>query len=90
MYEDRAIARGLCYNRGMRIEIRGPLGCHIWLGATTKRGYPVMKLAGKTQLARRVVYERERRPLQPRERVRMECGERLCVLHTHMHAVMPR
>jgi hypothetical protein len=43
-----------------------------------------MKLKGKTRLVRRVVYETQRRPLQPGERVIMECGERLCILAAHM------
>ena len=70
----------------MNVEISGPLDCHIWQGATTDRGYPVMKVAGKTRLARRVVYERERRPLQPGEIVVMECGERRCLWAAHMAA----
>jgi hypothetical protein len=70
----------------MRIEISGPLGCHIWRGARTPRGYPVMKVDGKTRLARRVVYERKKRPLQPGEVVQMACGERLCVCASHMIA----
>lgn len=70
----------------MKVEIRGPLGCRIWQGATNPRGYPVMKVNGKTRLARRVIYEREKRPLQPGERVVMECGERQCVHSAHMHA----
>ena len=68
------------------IEITGPLNCHIWRGATTKQGYPVVKIEGKTRLLRRVVYARDKRPLQPGERVVMECGERLCVLSSHMVA----
>lgn len=70
----------------MKVEIEGPLGCRIWKGATTKRGYPVMKVNGRTQLARRVIYERERRPLQPQEIVEMQCDERLCVEPSHMRA----
>lgn len=68
----------------MKIEITEPLGCHIWRGATTPRGYPVMKVKGRTRLARRVIYEREKRALQPGEVVRMGCGERLCVCSAHM------
>lgn len=74
----------------MRVEVKGPLQCHIWLGATTQRGYPVMKVAGKIRLVRRVVYEREKRPLQPGEKVRMDCGERLCVRGGHMRAIRSR
>lgn len=70
----------------MPIEIKGPLGCHIWRGATTPRGYPVMKVAGKTRLARRVFYERGKRPLRRGERVIMECEERTCVNIDHMNA----
>lgn len=70
----------------MKIEIRGPLDCHLWQGATTPRGYPVMKVGGKTRLARRVVYERAKRLLLPGEVVEMGCGERLCVNVAHMHA----
>jgi hypothetical protein len=70
----------------MRFEIGEPLGCHIWRGATTPRGYPVMKVAGRTRLARRVIYERDKRPLQPGEIVEMGCGERLCLLAAHMIA----
>jgi hypothetical protein len=70
----------------MRIEISGPLECHIWQGATTPRGYPVMKIGGRTRLARRVIYEREKRLLQLGEVVAMDCGERLCVLAAHMVA----
>lgn len=70
----------------MPIEIRGPLQCHIWRGATTPRGYPVMKFKGKVKLARRVIYEQRKRPLQPGERVVMDCGERACVHPDHMNA----
>lgn len=70
----------------MPIEISGPLGCHIWRGATTPRGYPVMKVAGKVKLARRVIYQERRRVLQPGEIVKMQCGERLCVNEAHMEA----
>jgi hypothetical protein len=67
------------------LKVKGPLGCHIWMGATN-RGYPVMRLDGRVQQVRRVVYERERRQLLAGERVRMACGERLCVLAAHMLA----
>lgn len=78
------------YRAKVVIEIAGPLDCHIWRGATTPRGYPVMKVAGKTRLARRVIYEREKRLLQSGERVVMDCQERLCVDASHMRAVTPR
>jgi hypothetical protein len=71
----------------MPISIEGPLGCHIWRGALTPRGYPVMKFQGKTRLARRVFFEQGRRPLLPGERIEMECGERACVLASHMKVV---
>lgn len=70
----------------MPVIVSGPLGCHLWQGATTPRGYPVMKVAGKVKLARRVIYERCKRPLQPGERVIMDCGERACVNEAHMIA----
>lgn len=69
-----------------RVEIKGPLGCRIWLGATTRRGYPVAKVDGRTRLLRRVVYERHRRVLQPGETVEMQCGERACIEPSHMLA----
>lgn len=74
----------------MRYTVTGPLGCHIWQGATTERGYPVQRIDGKVRMVRRVVYEREKRPLQPGERIEMGCGERLCVLADHMQATPGR
>lgn len=73
----------------MRFEVSGPLDCHLWLGATTPRGYPVMKVDGRTRLVRRVVYERQRRLLQPGERVVMQCHERRCIRPDHMQAKHP-
>lgn len=70
----------------MPVEISGPLGCHIWGGACTPRGYPVMKFQGRTRLARRVFYEQTKGVLQPGERVVMDCGERKCVNPSHMVA----
>jgi hypothetical protein len=70
----------------MPIIEQGPLGCHIWRGAKTKRGYPVMKVDGKVRLARRVIYERSKGPLQPGEIVVMACEERACVRLDHMEA----
>lgn len=63
----------------------GPLGCRIWTGAT-KRGYPVVNVNGRLRQVRRLVYERDRRKLASNETVKMQCGERLCVLAEHMHA----
>jgi hypothetical protein len=68
------------------IEIQGPLDCHIWQGATSPRGYPVRRVNGRVVQVRRLVYERERRPLLPGERVKMQCGERRCVWAAHMSA----
>ncbi len=45
-----------------------------------------MKVGGKVRLARRVIYEQRKRPLQPGEVVKMDCGERLCVNEAHMIA----
>lgn len=69
----------------MNYVVSGPLGCHIWRGATTN-GYPVMRVDGKVRQVRRVLYERARRPLKPGEVIELECEERLCVLVAHMHA----
>jgi hypothetical protein len=65
--------------------VEGPLHCHIWQGATTN-GYPVMRVDGRVVQVRRWVYELDRRPLAEGEVVRMQCGERLCVLAAHMLA----
>jgi hypothetical protein len=70
----------------VRVQFSELLGCQIWQGATTPRGYPVIKVAGRTRLARRVVYEQTRRPLQPGEIVEMSCGERRCLEPSHMVA----
>lgn len=70
----------------MNVEVKGPLGCHIWQGATNERGYPVTRSAGRVQPVRRVVYERDKRKLLPGEIVVMECDERLCVSGAHMRA----
>jgi hypothetical protein len=45
-----------------------------------------MKFEGKVKLARRVIYEQRRRPLQPGEIVKMQCGQRACVNDAHMEA----
>jgi hypothetical protein len=68
------------------VIVKAPLGCHIWQGATSPRGYPVRRMTGRVVQVRRLVYEQRRRPLQPGEKVRMGCGERLCVLDSHMIA----
>jgi ribosomal protein S28E/S33 len=70
----------------MPVRVEGPLQCQIWLGATTQRGYPVMKVDGRVTLARRVIYKRCKGPLQPGEIVVMACGERRCVRPDHMEA----
>lgn len=73
-----------------RIRVEGPLQCHIWQGATTN-GYPVARVNGQVKQVRRFVYERlRRRQLSPDERVRMDCGERLCIRVDHMRAVLHR
>lgn len=64
----------------------GPLGCRIWSGATSPRGYPVVRIDGKLRQVRRLVYENSRRKLSASETVKMQCDERLCVLPEHMKA----
>lgn len=68
------------------VSVEGPLGCHIWRGATTPRGYPVMRYNGKTRVARRVFYEEAKGPVPEGHRVVMDCGERACVNADHMVA----
>lgn len=75
------------YNVPVPIEICGPLGCHMWRGATTPRGYPVMLYNGKTRVARRVFYEEAKGPIPKGYRVVMSCGERACVWDAHMELV---
>ncbi|AMS02658.1 endonuclease [Gordonia phage Yvonnetastic] len=41
------------FHSGYRIE---PSGCHVWQKATNNRGYGVMYLNGKLQLAHRVAF----------------------------------
>ena len=69
-----------------RVKICGPLQCRIWTGATTN-GYPVMRSDKKVRQVRRILYEKQRRPLLPGERIVMGCGERLCIRVDHMEAV---
>jgi hypothetical protein len=70
----------------VQIAIRGPLNCHIWLGATTLRGYPVAKRYGRLVQMRRAIYEERKRPLADNEIVVMDCGERRCINPSHMLA----
>jgi hypothetical protein len=67
----------------------GPLGCKLWSGAVSDRGYPVARVNGRNRQVRRSLYERQRRKLSPDERVEMQCGERLCLVVEHMQ-VTPR
>lgn len=62
----------------------GPLGCRIWTGATGTKGYPVARVYGKIRQLRRIIYERDRRPLRPGETVSTDCGERLCLEPSHL------
>ena len=61
-------------------------GCLRWTGALNNFGHPVMRLAQRAVLVRRVVYELQRQPLAPQQRVIMTCECRGCVEIEHMLA----
>lgn len=59
--------------------------CWIWQKATTKAGYPIVKLNG-VKLVRRVVMDIKGVKLKDRQPTVTTCGEKLCVHPEHVKA----
>jgi len=59
-------------------------GCWIWTGAATTNGakvrYPAVRINGKTQSVRRVLYEERYGAGTMTKRTTMSCGNMLCAL----------
>jgi hypothetical protein len=63
-------------------------GCWIWTGAT-KRGAPMLKIAGERRCVRPLIYEmhhggRPQSGMVDHPRIQMRCGVEGCVKPTHM------
>ena len=63
-------------------------GCWIWTGAT-KRGAPMLKIAGERRCVRPLIYEmhhggRPQSGMVDHPRIQMRCGVEGCVNPTHM------
>lgn len=62
-------------------------GCHLWLGALTRDGYPRVSVRGKTRRAHRVVLAASlRRPLNRAEFACHRCDVRSCCAPEHLFA----
>jgi hypothetical protein len=66
-------------------------GCWIWTGAT-KRGAPMLKIAGERRCVRPLIYEmhhggRPQSGMVDHPRIRMRCGVEACMNPAHMSVV---
>lgn len=58
--------------------------CWIWQRATCATGYPIMTIARRCHLVRRIAVEASGRALKPRQPVGSRCGDKLCVNPDHL------
>lgn len=58
--------------------------CKLWGGAYDLRGYPRVKVKGRSEYAHRRAFESFWRKLEPGERVYRTCGNKACVNYFHL------
>lgn len=68
----------------MTEPIVGDPGCIIWTGATNSKGYGYLWVDGRSVLAHRYAWERERGPIPDTREVDHMCFERACVNPQHL------
>lgn len=62
-------------------------GCAEWTGALNSKGYGVVSVAGRRELAHRVSFEAHVGPIPDGLQVDHVCRNIVCVLPTHLEAV---
>lgn len=62
-------------------------GCRQWTRALTNKGYAIITLDGKRQLAHRVVYARHHGPIPADKVIDHTCGNRGCINIAHLRLV---
>lgn len=64
--------------------------CTVWIGATNTKGYGVISVDGKVQLAHRIAFESEYGPVPDGMVIDHLCRVRNCVNPMHLEAVTNR
>lgn len=61
--------------------------CTVWIGSTNNKGYGLIALAGRVELAHRVAYEAAYGPIPDGMVIDHKCRVRACVTPEHLEAV---